>query len=229
MKIHQLKLRLSNAYLILGEKPILVDTGSPGDTETIRSKLKALDVRFSDLAMIVHTHVHSDHMGSTAEISHEAKCPVAYHAADQAIIDRATNGSLKGVGLRGKIMARVFSNSAFQSVNADLFVEHNMRLNDYGCDVRIIETPGHTPGSISIITPDGQAIIGDVIMGGYMGGILFPHRPNYHYFADDISQAMASLDLILSQTHHTLYVGHGGPISHSRALAWRNSRVAKST
>ena len=109
MKIHQLKLRLSNAYLILGERPILVDTGSPGDTETIRSKLNALDVRFSDLAMIVHTHVHSDHMGSTAAIAKEAKCPVAYHPTDQVIVDRATNGSLKGVGLRGKIMARVLA------------------------------------------------------------------------------------------------------------------------
>ncbi len=219
MKIHQLKLRLSNAYLILGEKPILVDTGSPGDTEAIRSKLKALDIRFSDLAMIVHTHVHSDHMGSTAAIVQEAKCPVAYHVADQAVVDRATNGSLKGVGLRGKIMARIFSRSAFQAVNADLFLKHDMRLNDYGCDVRIIETPSHTPGSISIITPDGQAIIGDVIMGGIMGGKLFPHRPNYHYFADDISQAMASLDLILSQTHNTLYVGHGGPHCLSNFLS----------
>ncbi len=123
-EIHQLKLRLSNAYLILGEKPILVDTGSPGDTEAIRSKLKALDIRFSDLAMIVHTHVHSDHMGSTAAIVQEAKCPVAYHVADQAVVDRATNGSLKGVGLRGKIMARIFSRSAFQAVNADLFLKH---------------------------------------------------------------------------------------------------------
>lgn len=171
--------------------------------------------------MIVHTHVHSDHMGSTAEIAREAKCPVAYHSADQAIVDRATNGILKGVGLRGKIMARVFSHSAFHAVNADFYLEHDMRLSHFGCDVRIVATPGLTPGSISIITDDGHVIIGDVIMGGYLGGLLFPNSPNYHYFADDISQAMASLDLILSQTHRTLYVGHGDPIPHARALAWR--------
>lgn len=160
-------------------------------------------------------------MGSTAEIAREAKCPVAYHSADQAIVDRATNGILKGVGLRGKIMARVFSHSAFHAVNADFYLEHDMRLSHFGCDVRIVATPGLTPGSISIITDDGHVIIGDVIMGGYLGGLLFPNSPNYHYFADDISQAMASLDLILSQTHRTLYVGHGDPIPHARALAWR--------
>ena len=220
MQIYQLKLRLSNAYLIRGTTSILVDTGSPGELETIRRKLRALDVEFKDLSLLLHTHVHADHFGNTAEIAAEAKCPVALHRNDQAILDRATNGQLKGVGLRGKIMAKVFSEASFKSVEANLFANNGMSLGDFGCDATIIETPGHTPGSISIITPDGDAIIGDVIMGGWMGGLLMPSKPNHHYFAENLPLAMRSLDVILANTNRTLYVGHGGPLAHSRVQAW---------
>ena len=108
-----------------------------------------------------YTHVHSDHFGNTLEIATEAKCPVAFHRADQPIVDRANNGPLRGVGLRGKIMARVFSEASFRPANGDLFVLDGLSLIDFGCDAKIMVTPGHTPGSISIVTPDGDAIIGD--------------------------------------------------------------------
>jgi glyoxylase-like metal-dependent hydrolase (beta-lactamase superfamily II) len=115
----------------------------------------------------------------------------------------------------------------FTGVNADLELQDGMSLKSYGAEVTVIATPGHTPGSISIITPEGDAIIGDVIMGGHLGGALLPTRPNYHYFADDVAQAMTSLDRILAQTAGTLYVGHGGPLTHSAVQAWRQRTKAK--
>ena len=224
MKIHQLKLRISNAYLILGEQPILVDTGAPNDIETIRSKLNAFGVKFSDIALIIHTHVHSDHMGSTAQIVAEANCPIAYHPSDQGIIQRSHNGKLKGIGLRGRIMSQFLSDVTFKSLNADIELYDNMTLNNYGVDATILSTPGHTPGSVSIIALNGDAIIGDVIMGGFVGGNLFPNKPNYHYFAEDVHQTMNSLDLILSKTSATLFVGHGGPLSHQSVYKWRQKQ-----
>ena len=221
LNIHVLKLRVSNAYLLAGDRPILVDTGAPNDTELIRSRLRDISVELSDIALIVHTHVHSDHMGSTAEIVAEAKCPIAYHPDDQVIVDRSDNGLLKGIGFRGKVMSHIFSDAKFNAVNADISLHDGMSLLDYGCNATIVATPGHTAGSISIVTPEGDAIIGDVIMGGYMGGNIWPTRPNYHYFADDIEQAMKSLDTLLSRTKRTLYVGHGGPLLQTSVRTWR--------
>ncbi|MEZ6117879.1 MAG: MBL fold metallo-hydrolase [Pirellulaceae bacterium] len=223
-----MKLRVSNAYLILADRPILVDTGSPGECETIRSTLRALNVAFGDLSLIVHTHVHSDHMGNTAEIATAAKCSIAYHHADQPIVDRSHNGRLNGVGLRGQVMSRFFSNAEFESVTSDIDLQDGMSLNAFCANVAVIETPGHTPGSISIVTPDGDAIIGDIIMGGYMGGNVLRKKPNYHYFADNIDQSMESLDLVLSRTNRLLYVGHGGPLEHTSVHAWRRKRMGKS-
>jgi glyoxylase-like metal-dependent hydrolase (beta-lactamase superfamily II) len=160
-------------------------------------------------------------MGSTAEIVAEARCPIAYHPDDQKIVDRSHNGLLNGIGVRGRIMSRFFSNAKFDSINADIQMHDGMALADYGCNATVVATPGHTPGSISIVTPEGDAIIGDVIMGGYIGGNVWSTRPNYHYFADDIEQAMKSLDTLLSRTNRTLYVGHGGPLLQKSVLAWR--------
>ena len=221
LKIHLLKLRVSNAYLLTGDQPILVDTGSPSDIELIRSKLRDFNVELRDLALIVHTHVHSDHIGSTAEIVAEANCPIAYHPADQEIADRSHNGRLNGIGLRGRIMSRFFSDAKFDSVTGDIHLSSGLTLDDYGCNATVVETPGHTPGSISIVTPEGDAIIGDVIMGGYIGGNVWPTRPNYHYFADDVEQAMKSLDTLLSHTKRTMYVGHGGPLAWKSVHNWR--------
>lgn len=222
VKIHLLKLRVSNAYLIEGDRPILVDTGSPNDAELVRSQLRNVNVELRDLALIVHTHVHSDHMGSTVEVAAEAKCPIAYHPDDQEIVDRSHNGHLNGIGLRGRVMSRFFSGAKFDSVNADIPLYDGMGLADFGCDVTIVATPGHTAGSISIVTPEGDAIIGDVIMGGYVGGLVWPTRPNYHYFSDDIGRAMESLDTLLLKTRRTLYVGHGGPLLHQAVHTWRH-------
>jgi hypothetical protein len=72
----------------------------------------------------------------------------------------------------------------------------------------------------------GDAIIGDVIMGGYMGGAVLASKPNYHYFAEDISLAMASLDRVLAASSGRLLAGHGGPLRHKDVVGWRSSHSA---
>ncbi|KPQ31915.1 MAG: hypothetical protein HLUCCA11_22765 [Phormidesmis priestleyi Ana] len=118
-------------------------------------------------------------------------------------------------------MSQFFSNEKFNSVNADIELHDGMSLTDFGLEATVVATPEHTPGSVSIVTAQGDAIIGDLIMGGYMGGRVLPTQPNYHYFADNIAEAMSSLDVILSQTKHTLYAGYGGPLSHAAVNQWR--------
>ena len=59
--IHTIKLKISNCFLIEGTKKILVDTGSPGEGKKIMQELKKLGVDLADIALILHTHGHSDH------------------------------------------------------------------------------------------------------------------------------------------------------------------------
>lgn len=219
--IHPLRLRYSNAYLVVGDRPILVDTGSRGDAPKIVAGCAAAGVRIRDLALILHTHVHSDHFGNTAKLAAEAGCPVAYHPGDRSLALRGNNGPLRGVGLRGRILARLVAHLPFHTRAADIDAEEGSRLDAFGVYGSILRTPGHTPGSISVLLDAGDAIVGDVIMGGWAGGAIRPSQPNFHYFADDLPGAMASVDRILAATSGRLFVGHGGPLNHEAVVKWR--------
>ncbi|MFN6190428.1 MAG: MBL fold metallo-hydrolase [Planctomycetia bacterium] len=219
--IHPLRLRYSNAYLVVGTRPILVDTGSRGDAPKIVAGCAAAGVKIRDIALILHTHVHSDHFGNTVDLANEVGCPVAYHPGDRPLAMRGNNGPLRGVGLRGWMLARLVAQLPFRARAADIDAEDGVRLDEFGIAGSILHTPGHTPGSISVILDSGDAIVGDVIMGGWAGGAIRPTKPNFHYFADDLPTVMASVDRILAATSGRLCVGHGGPLCHGDVHAWR--------
>ena len=224
--IHLIRLRFSNAYLLVGDhRPVLIDTGSRGDARVINAACTAAGVELRDLALILHTHVHSDHFGNTADLAAAAKCPVSYHPNDCVLAEQGHNGRLQGVGVRGRILSRLLSNLPFQSCRLDLEASEGLRLDEFGVPATILHSPGHTPGSISVIMDSGDAIVGDIFMGGYAGGALLPSRPNFHYFADNLSMAMESLDRVLRVSFGRLFVGHGGPVAHAAALRWRASRT----
>jgi glyoxylase-like metal-dependent hydrolase (beta-lactamase superfamily II) len=94
-------------------------------------------------------------------------------------------------------------------------VDETFDLSAFGVEGRILYTPGHTAGSLSVLLPDGRAIVGDVMMGGYMGGNLFGARPNYHYFADDLDAVHGSIRALFDAGVKTFYVGHGGPLARA--------------
>jgi len=80
----------------------------------------------------------------------------------------------------------------------------------------VLETPGHTSGSISLVLPDGDALVGDLIMGGYLAGLVRRSVPNVAYFQEDDREMMRSLRIVLSSGARKLYVGHGGPLAAER-------------
>ena len=224
--IHPIRLRFSNASLLVGEQPILVDTGSPGEAGRIVAGCAEVGVPVRDLALILHTHVHSDHCGSTADIATATRCPVSFHPADLSLALQGHNGALRGVGLRGRLMSRLFSHTPFQTIAADLHAEHGMRLDRFGVAGSVHHTPGHTAGSISVLLDSGDALVGDLLMGGYAGGMIRRTKPNMHYFAEDPALSMRSLGRVLSSTSQQLQPGHGGPLRHADVVRWYRSRVA---
>ena len=217
-----LRMLVSNAYLLVGNRrPVLVDTGARVDARRLRAGLAAAGVEPRDLGLILHTHVHSDHFGNTAEMAAIAGCPVAYHPADGFLARQGHNGSLRGVHVGGRLLARVLGNIPFRPREADIAATDGLRLTDFGLEATVLHTPGHTAGSISVLLDDGDAIIGDLLMGGVAGGTFWRGRPSLHYFAEDLPMAMKSLDRILGLASGLLHVGHGGPLTHGAVVRWR--------
>jgi hydroxyacylglutathione hydrolase len=212
---------LINTYLLLGRRPILVDCGMPGSGDRVYDGITAAGVDPADLAMIVVTHGHVDHFGAAAELQARTGATVAAHEGDLPTY-RAGHGDpsqRQPIGLFGRIFTRTPPpNEKTKPLHPDIVLTGEYRLDDYGVDARIIHTPGHTAGSVSVLLDQGDLIAGDMIAGGLLG--LFRYRPAYPPFHDDPAQALESLQAVLRMGPHTLHVGHGGPFPAEDVQRW---------
>jgi hydroxyacylglutathione hydrolase len=186
-KVVCIPLRISNAFLVQGDRPILIDTGSPKDPEAILGFLKEQNVRVEDLALILHTHGHQDHCGSTAELKARTSAPTAIHSLDAFMPRQGHNGPVKPLSLFARLLMS-FVDRPFPAFEADILINEEISLKAYGVDGQIVFTPGHTAGSISVVLDSGEAVVGDLLMGGYLGGAICPGRPGCPYVADDLVQ-----------------------------------------
>ena len=214
--IYQLPLSKSNAFLLKGDKSILIDSGSPGDLPALERKLQKAGVRLAEIELLVLTHAHFDHAGNAAAIRRYSGCKVIAHESEQAFLEHGENAVILPYNLIGKLM-NPFVHIPFAPTQVDMLVKDSFDLNIYGVEAQIVSTPGHTRGSISVITAGGEAIVGDLIGGGLLLGLLWPHRPRYHYWIASMDEVRASLNGLFGREIVKIYVGHGGPLNASQA------------
>ena len=215
----QIRLSLSNSFLVLSERPILVDSGSPKDGDRILRNLANHGVHGRDLSLLLHTHGHSDHCGSTRQLKKATSAPTAIHPADAAVMENGQNQATKPTCLTAKLL-HCLVDDQFPPVRPDILLPDEMSLQGFGIDGKIVHTPGHTAGSISVLLSSGEAIVGDLLMGGWLGGMLRSGLPGYPYYADDLGQIGASVKKLLDLGATKFFVGHGGPLDAGRVIAW---------
>jgi hydroxyacylglutathione hydrolase len=201
----------ANAFLIRGSRPIVVDTGLPGNAPKILAVLQDEDIRPWDLALIIITHVHTDHSGSAAALAGATGAPVLVHEREA---DRLADGaSVPAVpaAFLGRMLGLMIGKHAPApglAIKPVIRIDGPYRLDAFGIDGEIIPTPGHTSGSISVLLATGECIAGDLVMG-----MLPAKRPRLPVFAEDPEAAKASIRTILDRKPAVIYTGHGGPFS----------------
>lgn len=217
--VHRIRLAISNAYLIKGPVNILVDTGSPGDGNKIIKSLGQQGLQLSDLSLILHTHGHSDHYGSTHELVQQHPVPTMLHSGDLHMALSGSNGPIATTSLFSKFL-RPFVDKPFKPHKPEFLADEMSDLNQFGLNATLHHTPGHSEGSISIALDSGDIIMGDILMGGMMGGAIFPSQPGYHYFIQDRKKLHHSIETVLQLRGERYWVGHGGPFTHSAIARW---------
>ncbi|HEY71901.1 MAG: hypothetical protein B6I35_06320 [Anaerolineaceae bacterium 4572_32.2] len=210
----QINTGLVNVFLIQGGAGcMLVDAGNPGQADLILKQLAEHDVAPDDVRLILITHGHIDHFGSAAALREQTGAPVAIHALDAVAARQGAHqpDSLqptnRWIGLAMRFPFLHLPNRA-PAFEPDVVIEEEWRLDEYGIAGRAVHTPGHTPGSISVLLDGGEAIVGDMVMGKLMGLIRKPGPP---VVAWDLEQNQESVRQLLALSPRVVYVGHGGP------------------
>lgn len=203
-----------NAFLIRGKRPVLVDTGVPGSAPKILSALREEGYDPRDLALIIITHAHTDHFGSAAAVSAATGAPVLAPAGEDEVLRSGAGLPPVPASFLGRIFALMIGKttpSPDLAVTPAVRVDAPFRLDEYGIDGVVIPSPGHTPGSLSVLLANGECIVGDLVMG------MFPLRnPYLPLFAEDMVAVKESIRMITGTNPAIVYAGHGGPFGCSQ-------------
>jgi glyoxylase-like metal-dependent hydrolase (beta-lactamase superfamily II) len=106
-------------------------------------------------------------------------------------------------------VSKMMKKPVVTGLEPDILIEGEMDLARYGVNGKIIMTPGHTPGGISITLESGEILVGDLIFGG----LVRPAAPGFPYFAESVEQLLQSIQKVLGLQPSIIYAGHGGPFT----------------
>ncbi len=204
-----------NAYLLKSSDKnyAIIDCGMPGaETRTLKA-MSDLGIGKERLRYILVTHGHDDHLGACAALRKETGAKTIIHKKDADVIRTGKTLGLNPTNMTGRLFGCFVGGNSkikgFQPYEPEIVISGDTPLYDYGIEGRIIETPGHTHGSISVLLDDGSLIVGDLIMGGFFG----KGKPGYPMFADDLNFVKANVKKIIDLSPKIIYTGHGGPFT----------------
>jgi len=166
-----------NVYLFKGSKNTLIDTGMVQTAGILKNALREHGLEFSDIDKIIVTHGHPDHFGAAKKIVKAGKAKVIAHAEDRLLIERGHDVSKKkyknflklmGIPLSIGILLRllfIFFKRMADNCDVDILVREGDEIEIGKYEAKIIETPGHSKGSISIFLEKERILFcGDTII-----------------------------------------------------------------
>ena len=149
--------RYINIYLIIGENCYLIDSGVAGSVKIIEEYMHSIGRKISDIKGIFLTHSHPDHIGGAAEIKSIAGVKVY---APKQELEWIENIDLQYKERPIPNFYRLLS----QSVEVDMALSGgDLILLEDGLQIRAVETPGHSHGSMSFVLNDTVIFTGDAI------------------------------------------------------------------
>lgn len=212
-----LPMNMVNSFLLIGQRPVVVDTGVPGSGPKILAALAREGFTPRDVSLILITHRHVDHIGSAEQLRRATGAPVAVHALDADWLRRGEGGPRPATGLGGRLLDLTGVPSAHADpCEPDIVIGDDFTLDSVGVPGGVVlHTPGHTAGSVSALLPNGDVLAGDLAIGGvsFLGGIALKGYARKPPYEDDPIVARESLVELLDRGANRFFVGHGGPLT----------------
>jgi glyoxylase-like metal-dependent hydrolase (beta-lactamase superfamily II) len=210
IKITRVLFGRSNVYYFLHQGTgIVVDTGWAGDRARLLGRLKQL-VRPTAVIM---THTHFDHAGNAAALR-EAFDPVfIVHESEKEFLESGDSPLPEGTRPWTRFIYNLGAERVpqwfhVQGMPAGLTFADRYDLREFGVSAYVMHTPGHSPGSSSVIIDQEIALAGDIMTG--MPGSIFPPWGN------DAPEIRRSWKKLLDTGCTVFHPAHGLPVSRER-------------
>ena len=213
-RVPVMRFGMVNAYVIQSDVgAILVDTGIPGCEARFETQLKKMGLNFQDINLIVVTHGHFDHAGNADRLRKLCNAPVLIHQREAKFCAGEAEMELCPTGWVGKLLyASGAPQSPFSYFTPEIAIEGDDQfdLRPYGVPGYVTPTPGHTPGSISVILEDGHAFVSDMVASGLgLGGIVPTGIAKRPPFEEQPQQVATELERLLGVGVQHFHLGHG--------------------
>ena len=202
-----------NVYVLTsGEGVTLVDTGMAGEAGRLDAELRQQGYALSQVRRIVLTHSHFDHVGSAAEIVRLSGASVLAYRDEVPYVERTQTLPSRSLVQR-LLMAleeRVLPRPVPLPVGKAL---EDGDVLDAAGGMRVIHTPGHTPGSMCLYQAQRQVLL--------CGDTLFNKNPmtgkpglrlSLPIVSTDMAQVRASVRKLSALPVRVLCFGHGEPL-----------------
>jgi hydroxyacylglutathione hydrolase len=216
--IKTIELTFVNAFLVkVNEGFILIDTGLSMHWEKLDSELVSAGCLPDKLKLIILTHGDFDHTGNCVRLQEKYKCRIAMHKNDSFMVENGL--SLKRnirtlqamlLSLIRKLFGKKF---AFDKFMPDIYLTDGQNLNEYGFDAKVVHIPGHTKGSIGILTGDGDLFAGDTFTNR--------RKPEVANYIENSLDLENSINRLKKMNIKMIYPGHGKPFEFEQIV--RNS------
>jgi len=190
IKIEALKVGLlsANCYIVYDQETLegmVIDPG--GNPEIILEYVKNFEL---NITRILLTHGHGDHIAGVEGVAKALKVPVWVHKNDKELMEDGTKN------------LSVMLHIGDITYDADVYFDESSSMEFLGQQVKIIHTPGHTPGSVSFLI-GSDLFVGDTLFFHSIGRSDL-YAGNFDDLEKSIQEKIYTLDESIK-----IYPGHG--------------------
>ena len=189
---------------------MLIDTSFTSQRKALESRLDELGLKPGNLTLIILTHGDFDHVGNAAYLRSKYNAKIAMHAGDLGMVEHGNllaSRTSRGVIMRSIVKVIMFITrmglKKKDRFKPDIILEEGDQLLEFKFDAKIVHLPGHSKGSIGILTPENDLFCGDVFRN--------QTEPSTATLIDNQDEFEESLEKIKNLNPLMIYPGHGKP------------------
>ena len=186
---------MTNCYVIWDPSSLQAMVVDPGAAD--RAVLSIIEKENLSVTLIVNTHAHVDHVGGNRWLQEATGAPIALHEKEKTLLEQM------------EVQAAVFNYPCDSSPDPSRWLQEGDELTLSGNRFRVLHTPGHSPGSVSLHT-EGVALVGDTLFAGSIGRSDLPGGSHA-----ELIHAIQTKLLVLEEETRIL-PGHGPETTVSR-------------